>query len=502
MTTRDNSIIYIGQQSQELEKSINSLYRRFQLQTPSSVTIQEYPFLLPPPPQSSSKVKPTKPRKDTRSNCYELYKCSHHHLFSFDFCRFCQANSELIVDSYRNLLEQQDLAPSLSLVFEGYTQFGLWSYLQLVELISIETKNSAYGSVLLKSVNGVNGLENFYFLHSAVTALTSSTFCTVRGVDEYLSEVTDPHLLQQTQHEQPTASSQVKTNSSGIAHIQDGYDMIACDLFLGLDNHNSWSYGLGQYSLWPYHICSANNKLIDIRTSLYRSLQKLDKNKRKGIQTTDIVPMRLAVSNLHHLHLYYENKGQGYMNALKNLSYFGSYGNVSFQVSSTIAKAPAKKTSINGAVAIADFISQIDLGGALGESQFGSSRSNVADVKASLAWATNGSTWELLEENKFNFPSDATESNKPVKSKIPKGSDSIENSTTRSELEVAAIAFKSVYAETDLKCVSSNSQQLMKRKAYDHILSKTSLSYETLYNDLLYLEEYSYLAEYGYNFRI
>jgi hypothetical protein len=424
--------VYIGSSSSHVQHHTDSLCDRFHFPRVSSLNIQE-DFGM----------------SACRDSTLRLCKCSHV-LYSLDYCSQCKRNSELIYQSSRKLLESEDYSPVLNLCYDSNDSFCVWCYDHLGKFASSEIKSPVTGSILLSNqlhtING--GIDNYLSLYSVSKALGASSFLIFRGMEEYLIQ----------NNENTSKSDKIPLSYSDCCR------MIACDLSFNFFPHNGLFFSTNtvpSYVNFPYHVCSFSNKIIDVRSSLFRTLTKMDYRKRKGIQSVDIHPLRLLSSNLRHLHLGYQNHFPQYFLTLQT----SSSAVRNFQSDLCGSFCSIRLSSVSNDV--------------FPEAKFIHSPYSSVEVQNAMNWATNSFLkWDLIEGNELVSTSSSLGDLKP------------KASSTSNPLDVSVFAFQSYYTLIDLKELCGKVKSFLENGSYKHLLHNTLLGEDEMVDKVVDMQIY------------
>jgi hypothetical protein len=430
--------VFVGQSSSLVQSHTDSLCDRFQFPKTSSLNIQE-DFGI----------------SVCRDNSVRLCKCSHL-LYSLDFCSQCKRNSECIYQSSRKLFESEDYSSVLNICYDFNDPFSVWCYDRLIKFADSEVKSPVTGSILLDNqLNGINGgINNYLSLYSGSKALSFSTFLILRGMEEYLIQ----------NNENTNKSDKIPLSTSDCCR------MIACDLSFNFFPHNGLFYStnaVSSYVNFPYHVCSFSNKIIDLRSSLFRTLTKMDYQKRKGIQSVDIHPLRLLSSNLHTLHLRYQNQFPQHFLALQTSSSMSSTSS-----SSSFLDCQRDLCGSFCNIRLNPFSNDI-----FPEAKFIPSRYSSIEVQNSMNWATNSFLkWDLLEGNELLSTS---------------SSDLKPNVTNNAKLlDISVFAFQSYYGLLELKELCQKVKSSLEKGTYKHLLHNSLLGEDEMVDKVIDLHIY------------
>lgn len=406
--------IFIGNQSSTIGNVVDSLANRCELRDLPSLHISK----------GFGRTGQTK-EKLTVSSCA-------HRLYESNYCETCHANQKAIYQATRRLMEERDWNPVWNLTYDFSDPFSIWSYERIVGIVSQECPKSAIGTVMIKSPFQASGLDSYLSVCSASMTLAASTYAMLRGTEEY--------------HKDGSSYS-----------VTDLCKMVACDLCFTHFPHNGLFYEDGSYCNFPFHICSSSNRLIDIRTSLYRSLAKIDTKKKKGIHNVEIHPLRLLSSNLHECHLKYTTQYPGLLEYFPQRHIISSYSSI---------KADKSRK----------------------EMEFFRPIYQEIDVQNAVNWATGGKwDWELLED--YLSARSILTKKKPAEQKESSAAQ-ISGDFASKPLDISVLVLKSVYAEYDLLHLCEQAKLMISCHSYKHHLQDTRYSEEFILDSILSIENY------------
>eukprot|EP01040_Poterioochromonas_malhamensis_P002451 gene2451-2606_t len=418
-----STTIYIGNQSVIAGRTIESLAGRFGFDSPLSLMVKDG-------------LEKTQFQDNTLSIC----RCSHL-WFDESYCIMCAKNEDTLQQVYRQLLEGQEGARNLYFCVDVCDPFSVWAHGKILDFLDTAVINPSVGTCLIKQLSQSFGLNSFSAVEGMYAALTRSDFLTIRGLSEYTF---DPNSSNHTAVS--SSSSTESSNKTPQFDLTVLCKRIACDLFFAVAPHDGAIYGQGEYSLFPCHIASHKNKIIDVRSSLYKSLTRIDSQRAKGVHNCEVHPLRYLSSNLHQLHLSSASRIDSYVKIFNLSSCFGS--GVSFKLDSKAR-----------------------------ELRFMPSYEAV-DVKNAMTWAVNSTfSWEVMDTSRF-----------VERKNLPKASVSGDFSTKA--LEVAVFCMESVYGGAEIHEECMRVRDSMRQTAYKMNLSQTSVSYENIVDKMAYLEDY------------
>lgn len=285
--------------------------------------------------------------------CLHLEPCNHllpSSMGNYGGCETCNRNCNRILDRVHALFEASDNVRNVGIISDAYNQFACWSTGIVLDYINAEFPGISIISILMKPyMGGQGGIDSYFCLDSAMNALEFSSSVTFRGFDDMMF-----------------SSSGMDGSDSGVSNsrndqhysIAELNHIIACDLWTALAPNNGLScptgylassimsrctlYTLypihyipytpqvvktslplslcfpqsGLYHLWPHDVASPRSKVIDVRSSLYRALCKINhqagrkQSTSSSRQPAEYNPMRSLASNLHSLHVSYAPKMQ------------------------------------------------------------------------------------------------------------------------------------------------------------------------------------------------
>lgn len=357
--------IYIGQSGQQLRDALYSLDKRLGCVSPPSLLLDQ-------------QFRPSDP-----GECH-LRKCGRDMVCWEPGCFVCGKNVVDLHDGMRRLAEQLDFMSTVTLVADVSSPFGHWAADQALDYVLDEFAPVCLHSVLLQPV-ACGGMDAYSSLLACSRLTEHSTTLMMRGADEFLFE----------------DEVEVSRKTSGAARVlglEDYYHWLACDLWTAL--RPQLSMQSRRYALWPHHVCSYPKRLVDVRSSLHKTLHVLSAQ-AKGRRTPDLVPARIVSSSLHRLHLCYQQKYPDMLPSIADTARIAS---------SAVLRIEQHRVQVH---------------------------SSAADASTAVHWASKGVKWMLYEDICDQLLSSAPAP--PAECDGPLG-----------KMPVSALAFESPYAEMEL----------------------------------------------------
>lgn len=246
-------------------------------------------------------------------------------------------------------------------------------------------------------------------------------------------------------HQLMTASL-VNESNDNEGHIQSYLSYMAADVFVAFSNKSSSNAGQDDDSnkCWPINVCSANKKIYDVRSSLWRYLRMSNKK-------SEYNALRAMATNLHSLHTCIDQKS-------------------SFKFDS---------------IASADLL---NLHYDRNTCFFSNNKSNANDIKVALDWATPHVHWPILGSNNASLKKadkvNNVSSSSSVVSEMSRNTifssatnttnvkvDNTTSNNTRKEIkEISALSFQSQYATAAISNICQKTKSLLDIGAFNHSL--------------------------------
>lgn len=159
-------------------------------------------------------------------------------------------------------------------------------------------------------------------------------------------------------HQLMTASL-VSESNDNEGHIQSYLSYMADDIFVAFCNKSSSNTGHDDDSnkCWPINVCSANKKIYDVRSSLWRYL-------RMSSKKSEYNALRAMATNLHSLHTCIDPKPNFKFDNITSVDLL----NIHYDRNTCF---------------------------------YSSNKSNANDIKVALDWATPHVHWPLMFIGRF-----------------------------------------------------------------------------------------------------
>lgn len=361
---------------------------------------------------------------------FNISRCCHHYLNPAAYtCSPCQERPKLLLEWCQSFLDSVESCSMITIVAEVHSPMSVWVYQQLISAFRSIKVDSRIETVLLKPPINLCGIENSYAVLLTSLALESSCAIYIRGIDEYLVEV------------------EGEVTKQSVDGDEIGY-LIACDLWPIFVPNNAVCYDEGQYILWPHHFVTTQCKVIDVRSTLFRTITSLKKSERS--RHGDLKHSQILSSTVHHLHRAYISNG--WSSPTKTM---GKY-NLASKIEVILDRKNKKLRFVD---------------------RLNSSHENFTSL---LEWATPSIQWVLLEESSnfqsyFNSATVASSAN------------------ASSEIKIAVITFDSPYGMQDLQLFCDKARNILYNGAYRHIFQEASLmSIGHISNSISAIESYLY----------
>eukprot|EP01038_Epipyxis_sp_PR26KG_P006090 gene6090-8393_t len=219
-------------------------------------------------------------------------------VFNHQSCQICSHNIMQIHDFiYSFLMMSSGYIKQVMIICDLGTPFGSWILPLTLDFISSQFSFLPMIVVLIKPHLPISGISNYYSLLSIHSSLLhQQSYCVI------IRDIQDAIVLAEKE------SSFINNDNGSSFAMNQIYFIIACDLWVCLLSSVN--------DLNLFDICSFHSKIIDIRSSLYRLLQKLEKkNKNNKIQISnnnindsliEYNYLRAMSSNIHSLHMSYQ----------------------------------------------------------------------------------------------------------------------------------------------------------------------------------------------------
>lgn len=415
--------IFLGQTSGEVCEQINELLTQFEIEPLSYLIIEQENY------------------SSCKRNSTLLSKCSHSCQDASIYCSGCKESITTLYETTRKLFEELDSTSSINIMMDLFNFKESWLYSNLINFIFEECKSPILGSILLKPHCGINGVDNYISSFSFSTSLESSSWLILRGFEEYL---VNPKLDEELN--QIIERSNLECSKT-----------LAADLIFALQTHNGSVVSQGQFALWPYHICSNREKIIDVRSSLYKTLLKYEKYRKSPQKNNDYHPTRILANNVHSLYLYYQHKYPNFFSYAKMIrTIVGSYATLKYQ------KKSCRLSFIDGP---------------------------TYDGRMLLNWATKGCQWNFLDNSIFREFDNINGSKEPAIN-FPRTT----NPNDLNEFIISACSFRSIYAEKDILEVNSNTKRQLNLGLYaKHFSDDGFVTLDDIYQSTLLIDNIFYL---------
>ncbi|RYH06048.1 hypothetical protein EON65_43360 [archaeon] len=203
-------------------------------------------------------------------------------------CSCCLQNQEALWNQVSTLLEELDYVSSISLVGGCSDPFDLLVVDSILEYLELNCPGISLRNVSLKHGVHTSGMDSYYSTMLYARMKSAATSFTIRGLDDFL-------------YEDEIEASRKTSGAVRVQDLRDYYHYLACDLWPLFKKHDGLSTGV--YALWPWHVCTYPRKLFDIRTSIYKTLHKVNAAAKGSRKTVDLVPHRIVSTSLHRLHM-------------------------------------------------------------------------------------------------------------------------------------------------------------------------------------------------------
>ncbi len=361
---------------------------------------------------------------------FNISRCCHHYLNPVpSYCSPCQERPTVLLGWCQSFLDSIESCSMITIVAEIHSPMSVWVYQQLISFFRSIKVSSRIATVLLKPPINPGGIENSYAVLLTSLALEYSCAIYIRGIDEYLVEV-EGEVTKQS------------VDGGELAYL------IACDLWPMFVPNDAVCYDEGQYILWPHHFVTTLCKVIDMRSTLFRTITSLKKSERS--RHGDLKHNQILSSNVHHLHrVYLSDVWPSPTNTM------GKY-NLASKIEAILDRKIKKLR----------FVDRLN--------------SSPDKFTSLLEWATPPIQWVLLEESDDfqSYFNSATVTSSPNAS---------------SEIKIATITFASPYGMQDLQLFCDKARNILYNGAYRHIFQETSLmSIGHISNSISAIESYLY----------
>eukprot|EP01039_Chlorochromonas_danica_P004208 gene4211-4622_t len=415
---RSKPIIYLGQSGEHLHQAITELNSQVCFPTPSSLCINHtfspsvrgcHLHLKPCP------IHPILPGNSSSTS-------SEH-----NSCVICRENQESVDVEVHRLMETMDYVSGQQVtVLGGITEAGSDSktYHHLLNLLLEDYPQLELHLSVVEGgarPRGVDAYSTLLALDRLWQHYPNTSSLLLRNFEDFL-------------YEDDVERARKTSGPSQTVSLQDYYHWLACDLWPIVTPSSSTSllasYGreeeeeennpllLSRSLLWPYHIRSHPVLLIDVRTSLYRTLQKTTTASRSGKSKgeVEIQPSRLLATSLHRLHQSYQERFPHYFPLLERSSRMISVMSISLD-----SRAQRWR--------------------------------EVIGKDLNVQWATKGLKWLLYED--WVEPT-------VLESKLPKAG--------KGQMVVSTVSFQSPYIHAELLNLLDGVQGLLSVQAHRHLL--------------------------------
>jgi hypothetical protein len=416
---RCDPVLHMGQASLHLQGALTKLDSKLGFEPPPSKSFNQQ--LLP-----------------SNESITQLRRCCGYDMVCWDSsCSSCNKSRQQVRKSIRSLLEELDYLNSITLICDTSNQFDHWLLDTATTYLMDHCKAIEMHGIALRPIYTVNGLDAHRSTLMYSKMLTHCSSVTLRGCKEFFFE-------------DEVEASRKTSGAARCLSMEDYYHWLGCDIWFLSRRACVAASAHPSYTLWPRHICSYPSKLVDVRSSLHRTLLKVEsalKGSRKG---ADLVPHRLVSSSLHHLHLAYQHS-QSHLPS--QLSYHDLIWHQRLRMASMCS---AHIDSTSRAYHVAP---------------------SGQDVPG-LHWATKGLHWLVSEDVYGPFQDAASVGRKGTGLRL------LDN------VPLAIMSFESPYMELDIMNACTSTKRLLATGAFNHRLSaSTGIAAEDLLDATLNLEE-------------
>lgn len=301
-----NPVIYLGQSSVQIGIELDRLCKMEKLCTPQGVYVD------------------TRPLTGSATPAVDVMRVNMPHLFAYPSEN--SKNVEDVVDMLFRALERCDHPNSVGVVADFCSGVGSSLGSALITEIKDSIPHLRLTSVLpLPPENTIQGIAALNGLLGVQASLLHADAVILRGLDDALSLVSEstsektPTTLQEANMliaaDMYCALGPMTVDASAEGEGEADTSTSAGSVFSGF----GISTGMGGCSdaglyCWPSNVCSASNKLCDVRSSLWRlhlRNQHVSKKARgeRGItgvissaKTENYSPLRAMAANMHALH--------------------------------------------------------------------------------------------------------------------------------------------------------------------------------------------------------
>jgi hypothetical protein len=186
----------------------------------------------------------------------------------------------------------------ISIISDLADQFSAWGSHIVLEAIRSNFPELLILSILIKPLAEINGLKCYQSLLSVHSSLNFADCVLIRGYDDAIN----------------TCNVESASSNDLQYSLEEVNTVIACDIIFatfpndGIINNKKQQQNAEDtigllHNNWPFNTCTHTDKIIDVRSSLYRILVK--KQKKKSKNTLDYNAIRAMCANIHSLHVSY-----------------------------------------------------------------------------------------------------------------------------------------------------------------------------------------------------
>ena len=277
-------------------------------------------------------------------------------------------------------------------------------------------------SILISPAGGTSGLPSINSIITAQAAIELSDYVMIREIDEARSYMSSEY----------SGGTSTALQMVPLYDLGDVYQCVASDVFVALSSQWGPQEDIADNYLWPFNVCTNRKKLFDVRSSLWRYLQRTSKSKNA------FNPMRAMSTSVHSLHLWYTNSYSFGM-CVKSARV------VEFNIDHTLKRMVTSQS----AVPVSDLLSTLQ--GATPTVSWPSSLGSRPDIDTSVGYLST--TARLTRPAALSNPVTGT----GRASRVESSNDSH-----------CAISFESPYAKKVIEKICNDGSGLLRVGAYSH----------------------------------
>lgn len=233
-----------------------------------------------------------------------LGKCSHFGVEYHADCSSCAVNCQSVEERLISLLHNPKfvtLPERLVIIYDLCSKSGLTTLDHTISFVSSNFPHISIVAVMLKPYYSIYGIDVYYAIMALQLAVSMAAAVMIRGNEDSVdSSYKDEYV------------------SYGQISLADSDHRIAADLWAGFGPSDRMSPSTSPLFIqWPLDTCSMYNKIIDVRSSMYRSLEIQKATTTTTKRKVEYHSLRSMAANIRVLHNFYCSQ---YTHFLGNIS--------------------------------------------------------------------------------------------------------------------------------------------------------------------------------------